>query len=214
MPLIPALPRQWHGPSIWALYAVGLSPAVWYLYLALSGGLGFNPVKELEHLIGVWALRFLIAALAITPMRDIAGLNWLRYRRALGLLGFYYVLFHFSIYAALDLRLDIHAVWGDIVKRPYITIGMACLLLLIPLAITSNNWSIRRLGARWNSLHKLSYIIIAGAILHFIMARKSMTLEPSAYLLLVILLLAYRPLRRPFLKWRKERNGLRQPTTR
>lgn len=207
MPIIPALPRRLHGPSVWALYVVGLCPAAWYLYLAATGGLGFNPVKEFEHLLGIWALRFLIAALVITPLRDLAGINWFRYRRALGLLGFYYVLMHFSVYALLDLRLNLGAVWADIVRRPYITIGMICLMLLIPLAITSNSWSIRRLGSRWNSLHKLSYLILVGGVLHFILARKSMTLEPTFYLVVAVILLAYRPVRKPVVAWKRERTN-------
>lgn len=122
MAVLPTLPRRYHSASIWMLYVIGLCPAAWYFYLAATGGLGFNPVKEFEHLLGIWALRFIIATLAITPLRDLAGINWIRYRRALGLLAFYYVLMHFSVYALLDLRLDLGAVGGDIVKRPYITI--------------------------------------------------------------------------------------------
>lgn len=208
LPHIPALPRRLHGPSVWALYGLGLCPAAWYFYQALTGGLGFNPVKSFEHLLGIWALRLLIAALVITPLRDLAGINWLRYRRALGLLGFYYVLMHFSVYAILDLRLNLGAVWGDIVRRPYITIGMACLVLLIPLAVTSNNWSIKTLGARWNNLHRISYLILAGGVLHFILARKSLTLEPTVYLALAAILLAYRPLRKPIMRWKRGRNNL------
>lgn len=203
MPTIPALPRRLHGASIWVLYVAGLCPAAWYFYLALTGGLGFNPVKAFEHLLGIWALRFLIAALLITPLRDLFGLNWIRYRRALGLLALYYVLFHFTVYALLDLRLDMSAVWGDIVRRPYITIGMVCLVLLIPLGLTSNNWSIRKLGPSWNRLHKLSYIILAGGVLHFILARKSMTLEPATYLCIAIILLTYRLVRKPLIQWRR-----------
>ncbi|MFD1743844.1 protein-methionine-sulfoxide reductase heme-binding subunit MsrQ [Rhizobium helianthi] len=205
MPALPALPKRLQGPSVWALYVIGLIPAAWYFYQAATGGLGFNPVKTFEHLLGIWALRFLIAALLITPLRDLAGINWFRYRRALGLLGFYYVLMHFGVYALLDLRLNLGAVWADIVRRPYITIGMLCLVLLIPLALTSNNWSIKRLGSRWGSLHKLSYLIIAGGILHFILARKSMTLEPVIYLSLVTALLVYRLIRPKLLDWKRAR---------
>ncbi|WP_312222696.1 protein-methionine-sulfoxide reductase heme-binding subunit MsrQ [Rhizobium rhizoryzae] len=203
MSSFPALPRRLHGPSVWALYLLGLLPAAWYVYQAMTGGLGFNPVKGLEHLLGIWALRFLIAALVVTPLRDLTGINWFRYRRALGLLGFYYVLFHFTVYVVLDLRLDIHAVWADIVRRPYITIGMACLILLLPLAATSNGWSIRSLGPRWNTLHKLSYIILAGAVLHFVLARKSLTLEPATYIAIAAVLLGYRIVRKPLQKWRR-----------
>lgn len=204
MPAIPALPRRLYGPSIWALYVAGLCPAAWYFYQALTGGLGFNPVKSFEHLLGIWALRFLIASLAITPLRDLFGINWIRYRRALGLLALYYVLFHFTVYAVLDLRLDIGAVWADIVRRPYITIGMACLVLLIPLGLTSNKWSIKKLGPSWNRLHKLSYVVLAGGVLHFILARKSLTLEPAIYLFLVVALLGFRLVRRRVLDWKRK----------
>lgn len=200
---IPTLPRRYHSASIWALYGIGLCPALWYFYLAATGGLGFNPVKEFEHLLGIWALRFIIATLAITPLRDLAGINWIRYRRALGLLAFYYVLMHFTVYALLDLRLDLGAVGGDIAKRPYITIGFACLLLLIPLAVTSNNWSIRKLQQGWNRLHKLIYLIAAGGAFHYVLAVKSVTLVPFIHVALIVLLIAYRPLRRPILNWKR-----------
>ena len=209
MAVLPTLPRRYHSASIWMLYVIGLCPAAWYFYLAATGGLGFNPVKEFEHLLGIWALRFIIATLAITPLRDLAGINWIRYRRALGLLAFYYVLMHFSVYALLDLRLDLGAVGGDIAKRPYITIGFACLLLLLPLAVTSNNWSIRKLQQGWNKLHKLVYLIAAGGAFHYVLAVKSVTLVPFIHVALVVLLLAYRPLRRPVLNWRRGKPALR-----
>jgi sulfoxide reductase heme-binding subunit YedZ len=205
---IPTLPRRYHSASIWALYGIGLCPAVWYFYQAATGGLGFNPVKSFEHVIGIWALRFLLATLAITPLRDLAGINWVRYRRALGLITFYYVLIHFAVYLLLDLQLNFGAVGSDIVKRPYITIGFACLLLLIPLAVTSNNWSIRRLGPLWVKLHKLIYLIAAGGVLHFILARKSLTLEPATYLVLAVLLLGYRLVRKPIMDWKRARKNL------
>ena len=209
MAVLPTLPRRYHSASIWMLYVIGLCPAAWYFYLAATGGLGFNPVKEFEHLLGIWALRFIIATLAITPLRDLAGINWIRYRRALGLLAFYYVLMHFSVYALLDLRLDLGAVGGDIAKRSYITIGFACLLLLLPLAVTSNNWSIRKLQQGWNKLHKLVYLIAAGGAFHYVLAVKSVTLVPFIHIALIVLLLAYRPLRRPVLNWRRGKPALR-----
>jgi sulfoxide reductase heme-binding subunit YedZ len=194
---------------------VGLCPAAWYFYQAATGGLGFNPVKTFEHLIGIWALRFIILTLAITPLRDIVGINWIRYRRALGLLAFYYVLFHFSVYLLLDLQLNFGAVGSDIVRRPYITIGFACLLLLIPLAITSNNWSIRKLGQTWVKMHKLIYLVALGGALHYILAVKSVTLVPFVHVAAIGLLLAYRPLRKPFLNWKrgKSRPARPAPTT-
>lgn len=192
---IPALPRKYHAASIWLLYAVGLLPAVWGFWLGATGGLPGNPVKEFEHLLGLWALRFLVATLAITPLRDLVGINWIRYRRALGLLAFWYVLMHFLTYMVLDQYLNFAAIIDDIVRRPFITIGMAAFVMLIPLALTSNNWSIRRLGPRWAKLHRLVYVIAAAGVLHFAMSVKVVGLEPWTYIALVALLLLYRLLR-------------------
>ena len=210
---IPALPRRYHAASIWALYVVGLCPAAWYFYQAATGGLGFNPVKTFEHLIGIWALRFIILTLAVTPLRDILGINWIRYRRALGLLAFYYVVFHFSVYLLLDLQLNFGAVGSDIVRRPYITIGFACLLLLIPLAVTSNNWSIRKLGQTWVKMHKLIYLVALGGALHYVLAVKSVTLVPFIHIAAIGLLPAYRPLRKPFLNWKRGKSRPARPAT-
>ncbi|UNK36804.1 protein-methionine-sulfoxide reductase heme-binding subunit MsrQ [Shinella sp. H4-D48] len=192
---IPALPRKYHAASIWLLYAVGLLPAAWGFWLGATGGLPGNPVKEFEHLLGLWALRFLVATLAITPLRDLFGINWIRYRRALGLLAFWYVLMHFLTYMVLDQYLNFAAIIDDIVRRPFITIGMAAFVMLIPLALTSNNWSIRRLGPRWVKLHRLVYVIAAAGVLHFAMSVKVVGLEPWTYIALVALLLLYRFLR-------------------
>lgn len=211
MAFLPTLPRRYHAASIWALYVIGLCPAAWYFYQAATGGLGFNPVKEFEHLLGSWALRLIIATLAITPLRDIFGINWMRYRRALGLLAFYYVVMHFAVYLLLDLRLNFGAVGGDIIRRPYITIGFACLVFLVPLAITSNNWSIRKLSGAWNRLHKLIYLIAVGGAIHYVLAVKSVTLVPFIHIALIGLLLAYRPLRRPFLAWKRGGKSARTP---
>lgn len=205
---IPALPRKYHAASIWALYVIGLCPAAWYFYQAATGGLGFNPVKTFEHLLGIWALRLIIATLAITPLRDLFGINWVRYRRALGLLAFYYVLMHFAVYLLLDLQLNFAAVGGDIARRPYITIGFAALLCLIPLAVTSNNWSIRKMGQGWIRLHKLVYLIAIGGAIHYVLAVKSVTSGPFAHIALIGTLVAYRLIRRPLMNWKR---GRRQP---
>ncbi|MEY9630322.1 sulfoxide reductase heme-binding subunit YedZ [Sinorhizobium fredii] len=167
-----------------------------------------NAVKEFEHLLGLWALRFLVATLTITPLRDLVGLNWLRYRRALGLLAFYYVLMHFLAYMLLDQMLRIPTILADIARRPFITIGMAALVMLIPLALTSNNWSIRKLGQRWNKLHRLAYVIAAAGALHFAMAVKVVGLEQMLYIFLVSLLLAWRAVRTPFLRWKRQRTAV------
>lgn len=209
MARLPSLPKRLHGPSVWALYIIGLVPAAYAFYLGATGQLPGNPVKEFEHLLGIWALRFLIATLAITPLRDLFGINWLRYRRALGLLAFYYVLLHFLTYMVLDQSLNISAIVADIIKRPFITIGMAALVMLVPLALTSNAWSIRRLGQRWNTLHRLAYVITAAGALHFAMSVKVVGPEQAIYLALVALVLGWRAVRKPYL--RRKRQSV-QPT--
>ena len=147
----------------------------------------------LERTLGLWALRFLILTLAITPLRRLGGPSLIRYRRTLGLLAFYYALMHLSVYLVLDKDLDLAAIWADIVKRPYITVGMLAFTILVPLAVTSNNTSIRRLGgAAWARLHKLVYVAIAAAALHFIMLVKVWAVEPLIYAAIVAVLLGYR----------------------
>ncbi|MDS7597376.1 protein-methionine-sulfoxide reductase heme-binding subunit MsrQ [Agrobacterium tumefaciens] len=207
---LPSLPKRYQPAAIWSLYVIGLAPGVWYFYLAATGGLGFNPVKEFEHLLGIWALRFLCLGLCVTPLRDLFNINLIAYRRALGLIAFYYVLAHFTVYLVLDRGLIFSSIVGDILKRPYIMLGMAGLAMLVPLALTSNRWSIRKLGNRWNSLHKLVYPILLAAVLHFVLARKSITLEPAFYIGVVVILLGYR-LVRPTLMARKRAKKAARP---
>lgn len=182
--------------KIWALYTLGFIPAGTAFYQGATGGLGADPVKSFEHLLGIWALRFLILTLLISPLRDVSKINLVRYRRALGLLAFYYVLMHFAAYMMLDQTLNFPAIIQDITRRPFITIGMASFALLIPLALTSNNWAIRKLGRRWKQLHKLVYIAIAGGALHFILSAKGWQAEPVIYAFIVFALLAWRVIRR------------------
>ncbi len=177
----------------WLVYAVGFIPALWTFGLGLADRLGADPLKTLERELGEWALLFLIAGLAVTPLRQLAGINILRYRRAIGLLAFYYAALHLLTYMVLDQGLDWAAIWADIVKRPYITIGMASFILLVPLALTSNNASIRRLGGQaWARLHKLVYLAAAGGALHYVLLVKSWPLEPLVYAAIVAALLVYR----------------------
>ncbi len=181
----------------WAIYLLGLTPAVWTFYFGVMDQLGADPLKVLERSLGDWALRFLIAALAVTPLRDLAGINLLRYRRAIGLLSFYYALLHLTTYLVLDQVLDLSAIFADILKRPYITIGMLSFAILVPLAITSNNVMIRRLGgAAWSRLHRWVYLAAAAAAVHYLLVVKSWTMEPIIYAAIVALLLAYRVVRR------------------
>lgn len=176
----------------WPFYAVGLAVPFWYLYLGFTGGLGVEPIKELEHRLGLLGLQVLAAGLLVTPLRRFAGLNLLKFRRMLGLVAFYYICMHLLTWLVLDLR-DLGAIWADIVKRPYITIGMAGFLLLVPLALTSNNRAIRRLGGLgWRRLHKLVYPAVLLGAVHFVMLRKGWQVEPLVYLAVFVGLLAVR----------------------
>lgn len=175
------------------IYVVGMMPAVWTFYLALTDQAGADPQKVLERALGLWALRYLVAGLAITPLRRIGGPNLVRYRRAIGLLAFFYAALHVVVYMALDQGLDFAAIWQDIVKRPYITVGLLAFVILIPLAITSNTAMIKRLGgAAWQKLHRWVYLATAAAALHFIMLVKAWPPEPLIYAGLVAGLLSFR----------------------
>jgi len=179
-----------------AVYIVGFVPAVWLFYAGVDDRLGADPMRYLEQALGLWALRFLIATLAITPLRQIFELNLLRYRRAIGLLAFYYAALHLLTYLVLDQGLDFSAIWADIVKRPYITIGMATFITLVPLAATSTNAAIRKLGGQtWARLHRFIYVAAVGAALHFLLVVKSWPLEPLVYAAIVAVLLGYRLVR-------------------
>lgn len=183
----------WLGPGSWGLYALGLVPAAWTFYLAVTDQLGADPLKVLERSLGLWALRFLVIGLAISPLRRLGGPNLLRYRRTVGLLAFFYALFHVTVYVWLDQQLDLGLIWKDIVKRPYITVGLMSFLILVPLAVTSNATMIKRLGgAAWQRLHRWVYLAAAGAALHFVMLVKAWPAEPFVYAAIVAGLLFFR----------------------
>lgn len=175
----------------WLLDIVLPLPAFWFLYLGLTGGLGAEPIKALEQELGEFALQLLIVGLAVTPLRRFAGLNLIRFRRAIGLMAFFYVALHLLTWLVLDVQI-LSQIWADIVKRPYITIGMAGFVLLVPLALTSNNWSVRRLGPRWRKLHKLTYLAVLLGGVHYLMLAKGLQLEPLLYLGVILGLLALR----------------------
>jgi sulfoxide reductase heme-binding subunit YedZ len=185
--------RRWRDAIRPLIYILGMVPAVWVFTLALNGQLGADPMKTLEQQLGLWALRFLIAALAITPLRRLGGPNLVRYRRALGLLAFFTAALHLTVYVALDQGFDWAAIGKDIVKRPYITIGMLAFAILLPLAVTSNNAMIKRLGgSAWNRLHRWVYLAAAAAAVHFVLVVKAWPPEPLIYAAIVAALLLYR----------------------
>ncbi|MBK1637213.1 protein-methionine-sulfoxide reductase heme-binding subunit MsrQ [Rhodovulum adriaticum] len=176
----------------WPVYLLGMAPAVWFFWLGFTGGLGVEPISELEHRLGLTGLQFLIAGLAVTPLRRLTGINLIRFRRALGLIAFFYILLHLLVWLVLDLQ-SVQRVAADIVKRPYITVGMAGFLLLVPLALTSTNRAIRRMGpVRWRRLHRLVYVAVPLGAVHFVMLVKGWQLEPLLYLIGVLALLAAR----------------------
>ena len=176
---------------VWLVYALLLLPVPWLLYLAQTGGLGREPIKALEHELGEIALQLLIVGLAITPLRRHLRINLLKFRRALGLLAFIYVVLHLLVWLVLDVGI-LSQIWSDILKRPYITIGMASFVLMLPLAVTSNNWSVRKLGPAWNKLHRLVYIAVILGAAHFIMVKKVWELEPLIYLAIILGLIVLR----------------------
>ena len=179
----------------WTIYLAGFVWSAWLLWQATTGGLGPDPVKGLERSLGELGLQLLVLGLGITPLRTYAGLNLIRFRRALGLTAFYYIALHFLTWLVLDMGLLMSQALGDIIKRPYVTIGMAGLVLLIPLAATSNNRMVRRLGAaRWQKLHRLTYAAVLLGSVHYIWLVKAWPLEPFLYLGAILVLLASRAL--------------------
>lgn len=176
----------------WVVYAAGAMPFLWLVWLTVSGGLGPDPAKVMERSLGEWALRFLLASLAITPLRRL-GPNLLKHRRALGLLAFFYAALHLTVWLWPDMGLRWAAIWADLAKRPYILLGMAAFLCLLPLAATSSNAAIRWMGTPgWRRLHRLAYPALALAVLHFVILSRVWTVELVVYAALAVILLALR----------------------
>ncbi|HMQ94224.1 MAG TPA: protein-methionine-sulfoxide reductase heme-binding subunit MsrQ [Amaricoccus sp.] len=181
---------------VWPFYWLGALPAAWYFWNGLQGRLGADPVKALEHEYGLIALQFLIAALCVTPLREIAGINLLRFRRMLGLMAFSYACLHLAVWLGLDRQFDWPRIVADLTKRPYIILGMAAFLMLVPLAWTSRDAALRRMGpVAWRRLHRLAYPATALAAIHFVWLVKAWPLEPLLYAAGVAALLGWRALR-------------------
>ena len=179
----------------WPIYIVGILPAFWFFYLGLTGGLGVEPIKTLEQKLGEFGLQLFISVLAITPLRKFTGISLIKFRRAVGLMVFFYICIHLMVWLFLDVQI-FSQIWKDILKRPYITIGMIGLVMLIPAAVTSNNWSVRKLGpVKWKRIHWLTYAAVVLGAMHFIMVQKVWEAEPLIYLSVILALLATR------LKW-------------
>lgn len=188
------------------VYVLGAVPALLLFHALFTGGLGVDPLKRLEHALGLHALQFLIAGLCVTPLRRLTGISLLRFRRALGLVGFAYVVLHFAVWLGLDMQFRWGEIGKDILKRPYITIGMAGFALLIPLALTSTDSALRRMGAaRWQRLHRLVYPAVLLGAAHYVMVVKSWPIEPILYFATVATLVAMR------VGWHLARNRRRRP---
>ena len=181
-----------------ALFVVCLIPFAQLAYKAYTGDLGVNPIEFITHFTGDWVLIFLLATLSVTPLRKITGWNDLiKFRRMLGLFAFFYALLHFSTYIVLDHFFDFQRIGKDILKRPYVTVGFTGFVLMIPLAITSTAGMIRRLGKRWQQLHRLVYVAAIAGVIHFYWLVKADIRRPLQYGIVLALLLGYRL----FAKW-------------
>lgn len=191
---------------IWkpVVFALCLLPALQALgdTFGITGDLGANPVEALQDHFGNWGLRFVLIALAVTPLRHITGRNWLtRFRRMLGLFAFFYVLLHFLVWLVLDQSLDPAAIGEDIFERPFITLGFVAFLLLTAMAATSTNGMRRRLGRRWQQLHYSVYAVGLLAVWHYWWQVKKDITEPLIYAAILSLLLGMRLVHR----WRLKR---------
>ena len=176
------------------LFALALVPFAALVVAGFTGGLGANPVESITHTTGEWTLRLLLATLAITPLRHLTGWAWLvRLRRMVGLFAFFYLMLHFTTYAVLDASLDLAYVVEDVADRLYITAGFAAFVMLVPLAATSTNAMVRRLGpVRWRRLHRLVYAAGICGVLHYLWLVKADLREPLVYTGILALLLAAR----------------------
>ncbi len=176
------------------VFVLCLLPAARLSYAAATGGdLGINPIETLTHETGQWALRFLLASLAITPLRRLTGWNRvIVFRRMLGLFAFFYAILHLSVWVVFDHYFTLSTMIEDIAKRPFITMGTIALLLMVPLALTSTKWAIRRMGRRWQALHRLVYVSAAAAVVHFIWKEKVIINETLLYAAVLALLLGMR----------------------
>lgn len=176
------------------IFGVCLLPFLWLGYAFFTHQLGANPIEAVTRETGQWALRFVMISLAVSPLKWLTGQPViLRFRRMLGLFAFFYASVHMLLYLGLDQFFDFSEIWADIIKRPFITIGFVTFVLLMPLTLTSTNKMIKRLGIRrWKMLHKLNYLIVILACIHFFMLVKQDKTEPVIYFLIAAVLLLSR----------------------
>ncbi|MFT4014971.1 MAG: protein-methionine-sulfoxide reductase heme-binding subunit MsrQ [Paracoccus sp. (in: a-proteobacteria)] len=181
---------------VWVIWLAGLVPLVLLLADTLAGRLGVEPVRDIEHRLGRTALYFLIATLAVTPLLRLTRLNLIRFRQALGLICFTYAACHLAAWVVFDMGLLWSQILRDVIKRPYLIFGMSAFLGLLALALTSNRWSIRRMGRNWGRLHRLIYPAAVLAAVHWLWALKVWQSWPLGWLAAILLLLSLRLLRK------------------
>src|SRR5437879_8532064 len=175
------------------VFLLCLGPAFVLTWKGFHDGLGANPIDVITRTTGRWTLTFLLITLSVTPVRKLSGLTWLiRFRRMLGLFAFFYGSLHLMTYVWLDKFFDVHEMLHDIAKRRFITAGMTAFTLMIPLALTSTKWSIRKLGKRWQVLHRLIYFSAAAGVIHYIWLVKADLKKPLEYAFVLGMLLTYR----------------------
>jgi len=185
------LRKRWTKALVFGLSVI---PVCWLAWRAWHDDLTANPIEYITHFTGDWTIRFLVITLAITPLRKVLHEpDLIRFRRMIGLFAFFYGFLHFSTYFGVDKFFDWREIWGDVAKRPYITMGFTGFVLMIPLAVTSTTGWIRRLGGkRWNLLHRLAYASAIAGVIHYYWLVKSDIRQPLLYAFLVAILLGYR----------------------
>ncbi len=175
------------------VFILGLWPLLWLAWRGYNNQLTANPIEFITRSTGDWTLRFLLISLTITPLRRLTGqLQLIRFRRMIGLFAFFYASLHFTTYIWLDKFFDLHDVWKDVAKRPFITVGFLSFVLLIPLAITSTKGWIRRLGRKWQMLHRIVYVSVLAGVVHYYWLVKSDIRLPALYAAIAAILLVYR----------------------
>lgn len=182
--------QRYFKPVVFLICLIPLGRLVW---LGLHSRLGANPIEFITHSTGDWTLTFLLVTLSITPLRKLTRQYWLiSFRRMLGLFAFFYGFLHLMTYVWLDKFFDVHEMLHDIAKRKFITAGMTAFTLMIPLALTSTKWAIRKLGKRWQALHRLIYLSASAGVIHYVWLVKADLKKPLEYAFILGMLLMYR----------------------
>tara|TARA_R110002051_G_scaffold218784_1_gene282575 strand:- start:399 stop:1001 length:603 start_codon:yes stop_codon:yes gene_type:complete len=192
MTIVPTINSAMRKVPAWLIYVAAAVWVAWVFYLGVTNQLGAEPINKLERAYGAMGLKFLIAGLLVTPLRNWTGINLIKFRRAIGVTTFFLIAAHFMVWALLDVQ-SFSRVWTEIVKRKYVTVGMAAFVMMIPLAFTSNNLSIRKIGPLvWRKLHKLVYPAAILAGVHYLWLVKGFQIEPIIYMAVILGMLAFR----------------------